>query len=82
MEQYYQKAIEKDPNFALAFMGLGWVEMRAYWGSQAADQPGSRNYVGIKNPAVDAMIERVIFATFGSDADEAYEEAVQQLAGV
>jgi microcin C transport system substrate-binding protein len=37
-------------------------EQRAYWGSQAADQPGSRNYVGIKNPAVDAMIERVIFA--------------------
>ena len=32
------------------------------WGSQAADRPGSRNYVGIKNPAVDALIERVIFA--------------------
>jgi microcin C transport system substrate-binding protein len=37
-------------------------EQRAYWGSQAADQSGSRNYVGIKNPAVDAMIERVIFS--------------------
>ena len=37
-------------------------EQRAYWGSQAADQPGSRNYVGIKNPAVDAMIDRVIFS--------------------
>lgn len=37
-------------------------EQRGYWGSQAADQPGSRNYAGIKNPAVDAMIERVIFA--------------------
>ncbi len=33
-----------------------------FWSSQAADQPGSRNRVGIKNPAVDAMIERVIFA--------------------
>ncbi len=33
-----------------------------YWSSQAADTPGSRNYVGIKNPAVDALIERVIFA--------------------
>jgi len=37
-------------------------EQRAYWGSQAADTPGSRNLVGIKNPAIDALIERVIFA--------------------
>jgi len=37
-------------------------EQRGYWSSQAADQPGSRNLVGIKNPAVDALIERVIFA--------------------
>jgi microcin C transport system substrate-binding protein len=37
-------------------------EQREYWGSQAADQPGSRNMIGIKNPAVDALIEKVIFA--------------------
>ncbi|TMK00104.1 MAG: ABC transporter substrate-binding protein [Alphaproteobacteria bacterium] len=37
-------------------------EQRDYWGSQAADTVGSRNYVGIKNPAVDALIDRVIFA--------------------
>jgi microcin C transport system substrate-binding protein len=37
-------------------------EQRNFWGSQAADQPGSRNLVGIKNPAVDALIDRVIFA--------------------
>ena len=37
-------------------------EQRGYWGSQAADRPGSRNLIGIKNPAVDALIERVIFA--------------------
>jgi microcin C transport system substrate-binding protein len=37
-------------------------EQRGFWGSAAADEPGSRNYVGIKNPAVDALIERVIFA--------------------
>src|SRR5262249_40658152 len=29
-------------------------EQRGYWGSAAADQPGSENYIGIKNPAVDA----------------------------
>jgi microcin C transport system substrate-binding protein len=37
-------------------------EQRDFWGTPAADTPGSRNYVGIKNPAVDAVIERIIFA--------------------
>jgi microcin C transport system substrate-binding protein len=37
-------------------------EQREYWGSQAADVAGSRNTVGIKNPAVDALIDRIIFA--------------------
>jgi microcin C transport system substrate-binding protein len=37
-------------------------EQREYWGSQAADVPGSRNAIGIKNPAVDALVDRVIFA--------------------
>jgi microcin C transport system substrate-binding protein len=37
-------------------------EQRSYWGSQAADEPGSPNLIGIKNPAVDAMIQQVIFA--------------------
>ena len=37
-------------------------EQRDYWGSRAADTPGSRNYVGIRNPAVDALIDRIIFA--------------------
>jgi microcin C transport system substrate-binding protein len=36
-------------------------EQRGYWSSQAADQPGSRNLIGIKNPAIDTLIERVIF---------------------
>jgi microcin C transport system substrate-binding protein len=37
-------------------------EQREFWGSPAADQPGSKNTVGIKNPAIDALIEQVIFA--------------------
>jgi microcin C transport system substrate-binding protein len=36
-------------------------EQREYWGSQAADAAGSRNIIGIKNPAIDKLIERVIF---------------------
>ena len=38
-------------------------EQKYMWGSAAADQPTSQNYAGIKNPAVDKLIDRVIFAT-------------------
>jgi len=37
-------------------------EQRDFWGSQAADQPGAENVIGIKNPAVDAMIEHIVAA--------------------
>jgi microcin C transport system substrate-binding protein len=37
-------------------------EQREFWGSQTADQPGSKNTIGIKNPAIDALIDKVIFA--------------------
>ena len=37
-------------------------EQRDFWGSQAADRPGSRNFIGIKNPAIDVLIDKVIFA--------------------
>jgi microcin C transport system substrate-binding protein len=37
-------------------------EQREYWGSKTADQPGARNTIGIKNPAVDTLIDKVIFA--------------------
>ncbi|MFB0493444.1 microcin C transport system substrate-binding protein [Methylobacterium sp. OAE515] len=37
-------------------------EQREYWGSAAADKPGSRNLIGIKDPGIDALIEKVIFA--------------------
>jgi microcin C transport system substrate-binding protein len=37
-------------------------EQREYWGSQTADVPGSRNTIGIRNPAIDTLIDSVIFA--------------------
>ncbi len=37
-------------------------EQRVFWSSEAADQPGSRNFAGIKNPVVDAMIENITSA--------------------
>ena len=37
-------------------------EQSIYWGSAAADQDGSRNYIGVKSPAVDAMIAALLSA--------------------
>ena len=38
-------------------------EQRDFWGSEAAKIPGSRNTVGIENPVVDKLIDKVIFAS-------------------
>jgi len=37
-------------------------EQREFWGSQTANQPGAKNTIGIQNPAVDSLIDKVIFA--------------------
>lgn len=37
-------------------------EQSFYWGSDAADNPGTRNYMGAKDPAVDAMIAAMLAA--------------------
>lgn len=37
-------------------------EQRENWGSAVADRPGGENWIGIKNPAVDAIIEDLIKA--------------------
>jgi peptide/nickel transport system substrate-binding protein len=42
-------------------------EQSFYWGSAAADQQGSRNYMGVKSPAVDAMIAALLRARERAD---------------
>ena len=37
-------------------------ELREFFGSELANQPGSRNYMGISDPVVDALIENVVTA--------------------
>jgi peptide/nickel transport system substrate-binding protein len=37
-------------------------EQSFYWGSAAADQQGSRNYMGVRSPAIDAMIAAMLAA--------------------
>jgi peptide/nickel transport system substrate-binding protein len=37
-------------------------EQSFYWGSAAADQQGTRNYMGVKSAAVDALIDAILRA--------------------
>jgi len=37
-------------------------EQREFWQSSSADNPGSRNYMGLKDPAVDSLVESLINA--------------------
>jgi microcin C transport system substrate-binding protein len=46
-------------------------ELHGYFGSRAAEESGSRNRIGIKNPAVDAMIDRIVFAKNRADLEAA-----------
>jgi microcin C transport system substrate-binding protein len=68
--QYINRVRSRDYDIIVS----GWAEslspgneLRDYFGSQAADREASRNYPGIKNPAVDKLIERVVYA---KDRDE------------
>ncbi len=47
-------------------------EQLNFWGSKAAEEPGSSNYFGIKDPVVDHLIDLVIAAT-------TYEELVERV---
>lgn len=39
------------------------VEQRLYFGSNGREEPGTRNYMGVADPAVDAMISSLLSAT-------------------
>jgi peptide/nickel transport system substrate-binding protein len=61
-------------NFDFDMMEYRWEqslspgnEQLFYWGSGAADQPGSRNYMGVKSKAVDTMIAAMLKATERDD---------------
>ena len=56
-----------DFDFDMTVMSIGQSsspgnEQRDYWSSKKADIPGSRNYIGIKNPVLDDLIEKIIQA--------------------
>ena len=42
-------------------------EQRSFWGTKAADLEGGRNLIGIKDPVIDALIEKIIAASSRED---------------
>ena len=50
-------------------------EQFLYWGSEAADVEGSRNWAGIQSPAVDAIISQLLV----SESTDDYRAAVKAL---
>ena len=65
---------ERRSNYDFELMFNSWFsslspgnEQSFYWGSAAADAPGTRNYMGAKEPAIDAMIEAMLEARAHED---------------
>jgi microcin C transport system substrate-binding protein len=62
----YEKRMETfDYDMAVEVFGQSLSpgnEQREYWGSQAAEEEGSRNLLGIKSPVFDELIEELIRA--------------------
>lgn len=68
--QYINRVRSRDFDMIIAYWGQSLSpgnEQRDFWGSESAKRDGSRNYAGIADPAVDALIEKVIYA---SDREE------------
>jgi microcin C transport system substrate-binding protein len=62
----YEKRMEMF-DFDMAVVAFGQSlspgnEQREYWGSQAADEQGSRNLLGIRNKVIDELIEELVRA--------------------
>jgi microcin C transport system substrate-binding protein len=65
LSQYQQRTEDFDYDIIVGSWGQSLSpgnEQREFFGSEAADKKGSRNSAGIKNPAIDAIIKRLIFA--------------------
>ena len=63
--QYQNRVREYDFDVIVILRGQSLSpgnEQRNYWTSAAADEPGARNYAGIKNPAIDALVDQLINA--------------------
>ncbi len=65
ISQYINRMRSFDFDMVVGGMGQSLSpgnEQLEYWGSANADTEGSMNYMGIKNPVVDALVQEVISA--------------------
>lgn len=63
--QYQNRKDEYDFDMTVETFGQSLSpgnEQRDFWSSAAADQPGGRNTIGIKDPVVDELIDMIILA--------------------
>ncbi|MEM8834145.1 MAG: extracellular solute-binding protein [Pseudomonadota bacterium] len=63
--QYQNRMNDFDYDMTIMSMGQSSSpgnEQRDYWNSAKADMPGGRNYMGIKSPVIDELIEKIIKA--------------------
>lgn len=68
--QYFSRSGEFDFDITLFRRALSLSpgnEQKFYWGTEAADMPGSRNMMGARNPAIDAMIDAMLNARDSAD---------------
>ena len=64
--QYLERLRKFDYDMVVASFGQSSSpgnEQRDFWSSNAADNPDSRNLIGIKDPVVDELVELIISAT-------------------
>lgn len=76
--QYKERTNAFDFDMAYYIRGLSLSpgnEQLLYWGSEAADTEGSRNWMGMKSPPAEAMIERML----NSESQDEYIAATRAL---
>ncbi len=76
--QYQARLTDYDFDMILRRWGLSLspgAEQRFYFGSEGITKPGTRNYMGAKNPAIDAMIEKIS----ATDDERIYYAAIRAL---
>ena len=65
VSQYINRLRSRDYDMIVSGFGQSSSpgnEQREYWHSASADNPGSRNFIGLKDPAIDSMVEKLIAA--------------------
>lgn len=65
VSQYINRLRSRDYDMIVSGFGQSSSpgnEQREYWHSASADNPGSRNFIGLKDPTIDKLVETLIAA--------------------